>query len=133
MIKEILSDVKEDRYWNKLYAQWDKILLYLKDNSYKKAREIWKIKEDKDWKEYIEFKRWDRHFMYSINWRWFNYELLSMLPEGTRIVIRREGSIILYEVNVEEILEKWSFLHFLANWLEKQIFLPISEFRTFVK
>ena len=56
-----------------------------------------------------------------------------MLPEGTRIVVKREKSIFNYELNVEEILEKGTFLHFLTNGLEKQIFVPINDFRKFVR
>ena len=132
MLREILSEVKEDRYWNKLYLQKDKILLYLKDNEYKKERVLWKIKEKKG-QEWIEFTRWERHILYKINGRWFNYELLSMLPQWTKVVVIRQKSIFKYELNVEEILEKWTFLHFLTNGLEKQIFVPISEFRKMVK
>lgn len=132
MLREILSEKKEDRYWNKLYLQGDKILLYLVNNDYKKDRVLGKIKEKK-WQERIEFTRWERHFMYKINGWWFNYELLSMLPEGTRIVVKREKSIFNYELNVEEILEKGTFLHFLTNGLEKQIFVPINDFRKFVR
>ena len=132
MLREILSEKKEDRYWNKLYLQGDKILLYLVNNDYKKDRVLGKIKEKK-WQERIEFTRWERHFMYKVNGWWFNYELLSMLPEGTRIVVKREKSIFNYELNVEEILEKGTFLHFLTNGLEKQIFVPINDFRKFVR
>ena len=129
-LEEILGTEMEDRYWNKIYQQKWKLILYLAKN--KETRNMWKIWYC-NWQQCLIVRRWERHILYKINGWWFNYELLSKLPWNTLVVVDKEKSDLSYKLTVDEILEQWQFLHFLTVWFEKQIFVPIRNFQVFIR
>ena len=124
-LEELLSNDIEDRYWNKIYHQRGKLMLYLSKS--KESRVLWKIWKH-DWKECLIVRRWEKHILHKINGRGFNYELLSRLPWETVVIVDREKSVMSYWLTVDDIIEQGKFLHFLTVWFEKQIFVPIQNF-----
>lgn len=59
---------------------------------------------------------------------WFNVVLLEQLDPYTQIIVKQKWTKIKLTTTVEQVLKKWTYLYFLTEWFEKQIFLPKREF-----
>ena len=114
-----ISQVKDER-WNMLYSKGNKIYLYVAP--LKSTRELCKIKDDD-----IYIKRLNKHIFRKLNAYWFNYSLLKLLPDETKIYLKQEDKSVL-KTTPQDILHKWKFLNFWMSWFEKQVFLPINNF-----
>lgn len=118
-----LSKWKVDEKGNKLIMRTDwKIILRLVNWD---VRNIWKVKKDKNW-YYIETRRAPEHYMDKVQGWWFNYELIKILPEETRIVVI--SGTLKYMITAWMILKWWKFLYFLQQWFERQLFIEKSMF-----
>lgn len=121
--------MKEDSQKNKLYSKplkkWEALYIYLAKN--KTTKKIWTYFED-EWVLKVLRDR-DEHFHIKTQSYWFSDILLQTLPPDTKIVLREKWGLIKYVTDIITILTEWQYLHFLSQWFEKQIFMPIDKFK----
>lgn len=116
-----------DDYGNKIYlSATEKILIKLKERWERRVLAL--VKKNRAWEEYIEVEKKEKHIFHKNNSRWFNYTIISNLPKDMDIVVKRVEYWKYYKMKVGEMLQSWSFLHFLLNGYEKQYFVPMECF-----
>ena len=96
---------------------------YLKSEQY--PRKIWELVNN------ILLISRDResHLHYQTNSYWFNDQFLRSIDSDTTVVVKERKMIMKLETTIWEILTHWTYLYFLWQWFEKQVFLKLSEFR----
>lgn len=121
--------MKEDSYKNKLYSKhlkkWEALYIYLAKN--RETRKIWTYYEDK-WILKVERDR-DEHYHIKTQSYWFSDIALKALPPDTKVVLKEKGWLIKYVADVLTILNEWQYLHFMSQWFEKQVFMPLEKFK----
>ena len=129
MRKTILEEGIIDSQDNKVYlSDTGNIILKLAGTGDKRI--IWALKQN-GWEYYVEMRKSDRQIFRQNNSWGFNWELVNALPSNMVIVVRRAGKKYIttrYKLTVDKIKELGWFLHFMGEWFEKQIFVPIDKF-----
>lgn len=121
-----------DDYGNKIYlSATEKILIKLKERWERRVLAL--VKKNKGWEDYIEIEKKEKH-IFQKNHSWgFNYTIISNLPKDMEIVVKRKEYWKYYRMKIWDMLESWSFLHFLLNGYEKQYFVPLECFEEIKK
>lgn len=119
---------KYDTHWNCLSSvelmNWNtEFTLILKTSE---KRKLWTLSKDR--KTFTTNRDPNRHTMEKLDAYWFNVALLEQLDPYTQIIVKQKWTKIKLTTTVEQVLKKWTYLYFLTEWFEKQIFLPKREF-----
>lgn len=93
-------------------------------------RKLWTLSKDR--KVFNTNRDPDRHTMNKLDAYWFNVVLLEQLDPYTEIIVKQKWTFIKLTTTVEQVMKKWTYLYFLTEWFEKQIFLRKSEFKMIV-
>lgn len=120
---------KYDTHWNCLSSvelmNWKtEFTLILKTSE---KRKLWTLSKDR--KTFTTNRDPDRHTMEKLDAYWFNVVLLEQLDPYTQIIVKQKWTKIKLATTPEQVMKKWTYLYFLTEWFEKQIFLPKAEFR----
>ena len=119
---------KYDTNWNCLSSvelmNWNtEFTLILKTSE---KRKLWTLSKDR--KTFTTNRDPNRHTMEKLDAYWFNVVLLEQLDPYTQIIVKQKWTKLKLTTTVEQVLKKWTYLYFLTEWFEKQIFLPKREF-----
>lgn len=116
-----------DTKWNRIFKleqkKWTAYCLHLAGEQY--SRKLWILQ---DWIFKIKRDR-ERHLLQKNNSYGFNdYFLRNILNPETKIEITEKWSKLKLRTTVSKIIEEWTYLYFLTQWFEKQVFLKLSLF-----
>ena len=121
----MLDEIREwirDNYWNRIYMKWNDIFLRLVDSQ--ESRKLWWIDGNN-----LVVLRSSRHIMRCNNSRWFNYVLISNLDRDMWVIVRSSTKSKSYWFcRVWDIMDEGTFLHFLRQGFERQIFMRLENF-----
>lgn len=121
----MLAEIKEgirDTYGNRIYMKWNDIFLRLADSQ--ESRKLGWIDGDN-----LVVIRNSRHIMRCNNSWWFNYVLMSNLDRDMNVIVRSSLKSKTYWIcKVRDIMDNGTFLHFLRQGFERQIFMRLENF-----
>lgn len=119
----MITDSKGNKIYPVHQKKWTAYYLHLRDEP--RARKLWVLKWD-----VFELKR-DREknlFMKNNSYGFNDTFLRNILTPETKVIIKEKFRKLKLITTVWDILEKWTYLHFLWLWFELQIFMPLWQF-----
>ena len=121
--------LKDDWYWNKLYSKplkkWEALYVYLKNRQ--ETKKIWTYYADKGILKVVRDR--DEHFHQKSQSYGFSDIVVKTLPPETIIELKQKWWFASHYTRILNILVEWKYLFFATQWYEKQLFMPLENFK----